>query len=231
MKLTGFLFSIAVIAACQKQGSAPPIPITPTPVTAKTWLALGDSYTIGQSVNEEERFPYQTALWLQQNGLATQTPNYIARTGWTSSLLTTNLNALAPGNYDIVSLLIGVNDQYQKHDTTGYRDQFTYLLEKSIQLAKGKKEHVFVLSIPDYSVTPFAQYNDTAAIRKELDLFNKINKEVTELYRCTYIDITPSTREAKTNRGLLAPDGLHPSGIAYSKWAQLLGPLILDSFK
>lgn len=226
------LFLTFFMLACQKQTSTstPVIPIDPLP-TGKTWLALGDSYTIGQGVTEIERFPYQTALWLAQNGKAVTIPDYIATTGWTTGVLTNNVISLKPSKYDIVSLLIGVNDQYQTHDTTGYRQKFSFILEKAITIAKGVKEHVYVLSIPDYSVTPFAAYNDTAQIRKEIDLFNSINRDVTNQYKCNYLGITASTREAKTNRSLLAADGLHPSGIEYKKWAERLGPLILGTLK
>ncbi len=226
------LFLGFLILACQKKTSniPPVLPVDPVP-SGKTWLALGDSYTIGQGVTEIERFPYQTALWLAQNGKAVTIPDYIATTGWTTGVLTNNVISRNPSQYDIVSLLIGVNDQYQTHDTTGYRQKFSFILEKAIAIAKGDKDHVFVLSIPDYSVTPFAAFNDTAKIRKEIDLFNNINREVTNLYKCNYLDITASTREAKTNRNLLAADGLHPSGIEYKKWSDRLGPLILGTLK
>ncbi len=226
------LFLGFLILACQKKTSniPPVLPVDPVP-SGKTWLALGDSYTIGQGVTEIERFPYQTALWLAQNGKAVTIPDYIATTGWTTGVLTNNVISRNPSQYDIVSLLIGVNDQYQTHDTTGYRQKFSFILEKAIAVAKGDKDHVFVLSIPDYSVTPFAAFNDTAKIRKEIDLFNNINREVTNLYKCNYLDITASTREAKTNRNLLAADGLHPSGIEYKKWSDRLGPLILGTLK
>lgn len=226
------LFLGFLILACQKKTSniPPVLPVDPVP-SGKTWLALGDSYTIGQGVTEIERFPYQTALWLAQNGKAVTIPDYIATTGWTTGVLTNNVISRNPSQYDIVSLLIGVNDQYQTHDTTGYRQKFSFILEKAIAIAKGDKDHVFVLSIPDYSVTPFAAFNDTAKIRKEIDLFNSINRDVTNLYKCNYLDITASTREAKTNRNLLAADGLHPSGIEYKKWSDRLGPLILGTLK
>ncbi|MEP7255647.1 MAG: GDSL-type esterase/lipase family protein, partial [Ferruginibacter sp.] len=122
----------------------------------KTWLALGDSYTIGQSVTIAETFPAQTANLLKQSGINIGLPDYIATTGWTTINLDAAIKTKDPGMYDVVSLLIGVNDQYQRHDTTGYRQRFTGLLTKAIELANGKKENVFVLSIPDYSVTPFA---------------------------------------------------------------------------
>jgi lysophospholipase L1-like esterase len=126
----------------------------------------------------------------------------------------------------VVSLLIGVNDQYQTHDTSGYRQRFLNLLNTSIQLAGNHRDHVFVLSIPDYSVTPFAQFSDTAFIRLQIDQFNAINKEVTLQNNCKYLDITPSTRQAKYDASLLATDGLHPSGKEYYKWSELLGPMM-----
>lgn len=217
-----------VLMACTKAkpgNTGYSIPNATGPV--KTWLALGDSYTIGQSVTEAERFPAQTANILKQGGININTPTYIATTGWTTTNLMNSILAQNPGNYDVVSLLIGVNDQYQRHDTTGYRQRFTELLTKAIQLVNGKKENVFVVSIPDYSVTPFAAGSDTAQIRKEIDWFNAINKNVTANYNCPYLDITPSTREGRYDRSLIATDGLHPSGVEYKRWADRLAPMML----
>lgn len=197
----------------------------------KTWLALGDSYTIGQSVGASSRFPTQTANLLKQSGINIADPDFIATTGWTTNNLATAITTQNPPIHDVVSLLIGVNDQYQTHDTSGYRQRFTSLLNSAIQLANNRNDHVFVLSIPDYSVTPFAAGSDTARIRKELDWFNAINKNVTENYGIAYLDITPSTREAKTNPLLLAGDGLHPSGLEYAKWANRLFSLVLPVLK
>ena len=154
-------------------------------------------------------------------------PRYIAATGWTTNNLATASASQNPVNHDVVSLLIGVNDQYQTRDTTGYRQRFISLLNKAIQLANGKTTHVFVLSIPDYSVTPFAASSDTAQIRKEINFFNAINRQVTESYAVAYLDITPGTRLAKTNPNLLAPDGLHPSKLEYKNWADRLAPMML----
>lgn len=191
-----------------------------------SWLALGDSYTIGQSVNEDERFPVQTIALLKNDGLNFNSPKYIATTGWTTlDLLDGIAEQNLQGTFNIVTLLIGVNDQYQTRDTTGYRANFTECLQKAIAFA-GKREHVFVVSIPDYSVTPFAAGSDTAAIRLQIDEFNAINKEVTSSYNISYTDITPLTREAKTDSTLIATDGLHPSGKEYGKWAELLAPEI-----
>ena len=232
MKQWTKLFCCIALLACSKAK----IPTTlniPPPIsgTPKTWLALGDSYTIGQNVTEAERFPNQTANALKLSGVNIGIPEYIATTGWTTDDLMGNIQTQNPTNHDVVSLLIGVNDEYQHHDTTGYRQRFTNLLLKSIKLANGKKENVFVLSIPDYSVTPFAAGSDTAQIRKEIDLFNAINKDVTAAYNCPYLDITPSTREARYNPGLIANDGLHPSGAEYKVWADKLAPMMLPVLK
>lgn len=223
-----FLFTslFLLTLACKKPAAVPVITNPPVLTPGKTWLALGDSYTIGQSVEPGERFPAQTANLLKQAGINIGNPDYIAATGWTSGVLLSQVETENPGTHDVVSLLAGVNDQYQTHDTTGYRQRFTSLLIKSIQLARGKKENVFVLSIPDYSVTPFAAYSDTARIRQEIDWFNAINKDITGSYQCVYLDITPSTREGRYDPSLIAADGLHPSGLEYRKWAQRLAPLM-----
>ena len=199
----------------------------PNANNAVKYLALGDSYTIGQSVSETDRFPVQTRKWLVDNGIAANDPQIIAATGWTTTSLQNAITAQNPaGPYDIVSLLIGVNDQYQWHDTTGYRGRFLQLLNKSIQLAGNRHNRVFVLSIPDYSVTPFGMSMDTALIRMQIDQFNAINKEVTGQNSCLYLDITPSTREAINDPALIAGDGLHPSAKEYKKWADKLGPMM-----
>ncbi|MEO5985105.1 MAG: SGNH/GDSL hydrolase family protein [Ferruginibacter sp.] len=193
--------------------------------TTQSFLALGDSYTIGQSVTASERFPEITVSLLNASGKKIQPPRIIATTGWTTRDL---LNALNnnPGTFDIVTLLIGVNNQYQGKSQDEYRSQFTTLLLKAIQYAGNRKNRVFVLSIPDYSVTPFAQGSDVAKIAREIDQFNAINKEISLSNGVNYLDITPISREGKTDGSLQAGDGLHPSGKQYLRWAQLLAPII-----
>ncbi len=192
-----------------------------------TWLALGDSYTIGQSVSEQERFPAQTIALLKPGNILFTDPEYIAVTGWTTQNLLDGIEQKNPqGPFDVVSLLIGVNDQYQHLDTAGYRIRFTTCLNEAIELAGNKKEHVFVLSIPDYSVTPFAENMDTVQVRKDIDAFNAINKAITLSYNISYTEITTLTSEAKNDNTLIADDGLHPSGKEYGKWAELLAPQI-----
>jgi lysophospholipase L1-like esterase len=214
----------SIVAPPNPPPAAPPV--TP-PVTAKKYLALGDSYTIGQNVPEADRFPVQTKSWLSNQGINVADPQIIATTGWTTTNLQNAIVTQNPsGPFDVVSLLIGVNDQYQRHDTIGYRERFTYLLLKAIQLTGNIPDRVFVLSIPDYSVTPFAMNMDTASIRMQIDWFNVINKEVTMQNFCHYLDITPSTREAAHDASLIANDGLHPSGKEYRKWSERLGTMM-----
>lgn len=189
-----------------------------------SFLALGDSYTIGEGVEASARFPAQT-VQLLQSLLTFKAPEYVATTGWTTQNL---LNAISQkqGTYDVVTLLIGVNDQYQGKDTGGYRTRFTILLERAIQFAGNKKERVFVLSIPDYSVTPFVGPSQKQQVRMEIEWFNDINRQVTGQSGVSYTDITPSTREGANNSALIAGDGLHPSGLEYKKWADMLAPKV-----
>jgi len=229
MKKLMMILVLAQTFACTKQETMenlPPTPVVPGFPQPNTWLALGDSYTIGQGVAAAERYPAQTVEFLAQKNISINSPTYIATTGWTTIDLQNAIKSKNPENHTIVSLLIGVNDQYQKRDTTGYRQRFAGLLGNAIALANGKKENVFVLSIPDYSVTPYASTSDTARMRIEIDWFNQINKSVTASYGCPYLDITGFTREGRTNRDLISGDGLHPSGIDYKRWADQLSTLI-----
>jgi lysophospholipase L1-like esterase len=217
-------FLLSLFASCNKNTTAPPI-IAPASPNTKTFLALGDSYTIGQSVSPAERFPMQTAALLKQEGIVMADPVYIAQTGWTTINLQQAIKTQNPlPGYDLVTLLIGVNDQYQGMDTASYAIRFTELLEKSIWLGKGIKSNVFVLSIPDYSVTPFVASANKPRVKMEIEWFNKINRRITTEYGISYTDITASTREAETNAALIANDNLHPSGLEYKKWAEMLAP-------
>ncbi|MEP6675159.1 MAG: GDSL-type esterase/lipase family protein [Ferruginibacter sp.] len=197
-------------------------------VSAKTWLALGDSYTIGQSVMESERYPVQTVAMLNSNAQLFAQPEIIAQTGWTTGDLLSRIASNPPKNvtYDIVTLLIGVNNQYQGLSESEYSNQFTILLNKAIAYAGNNKKHVIVLSIPDYSVTPFANGSDKAKIAREIDEFNAINKNISQTSAVNYLDITAYTRMAANDSTLVAYDGLHPSGKEYTKWSADLAVLI-----
>ena len=216
---------ISFFFSCSKKTVSPTVSVPPTITPVKTYLALGDSYTIGQSVAANERFPAQTVSLLKQQGINMTDPVYIAQTGWTTANLQSAIASQnPPATFDVVSLLIGVNDQYQGMDTSGYALRFTQLLEKAIQLTGGKKSNVFVLSIPDYSATPFVAAVNKSKVSMEIDWFNDINKRITATYNVSYTDITPSTREAASNAALVANDNLHPSGLEYKKWAEMLAP-------
>lgn len=190
------------------------------PSKTYSYLALGDSYTIAESVPIYESFPYQTVQLLRKAGHPVYAAEIVAKTGWTTGELQTGINnsKLLPA-YDFVSLLIGVNNQYRARKTDEYAQQFESLLQQAIAFAGNKKQQVFVLSIPDWGVTPFANGRDKAAIAREIDAFNAINKSISEKYNVNYIEITAGTREAEKDVTLLAADQLHPSGKEYARWA------------
>ena len=192
------------------------------------YLALGDSHTIGESVDESERWPNQLAQMLNKQGYQTDV-TIIAKTGWTTDELWKGIQAreVTPP-YDLVSLLIGVNNQYRGRDIEEYREQFVFLLNKSIEYAGGDSNRVFVLSIPDWGVTPFASGRDAEQIAKEIDTFNAVNKTETEKAGVHYIDVTPISREVVNDSSLIASDGLHPSGKMYAEWAKLALPVVLE---
>lgn len=194
-----------------------------------SYLALGDSYTIGQSVPDSERFPVQVVNILRKKNVTIADPDIIAVTGWTTADLLHALHADPPSHtYSFVSLLIGVNNQYQGRSLEEYKKQFTELLNLAIIYSGNHRDHVFVISIPDYSVTPFAYGSDTARISKEIDNFNEVNKTISLGTGVSYIDITPISRGAKNDPSLIASDGLHPSASQYYKWASLMAPLFFS---
>jgi len=204
-----------------------------TTIAPRSFLALGDSYTIGQSVSALDRFPVQTVRDLNVRGIKFEAPEIIAQTGWTTGNL---LNALAfspPGKpkYDIVTLLIGVNNQYQHRTQQEYAEQFLTLLNLAMTYAGNDRKRVIVLSIPDYSVTPFASGSDKELIAKEIDSFNVINKRISTQMVVNYLDITGFSRLAANNPALIATDGLHPSGLEYKVWVEGLVPIIKEAVK
>ncbi len=206
-------------------------PASPQPDTRQTvrYLALGDSYTIGESVEESQRWPIQLAQQLQQRGVRVET-SIIARTGWTTAELWEGIqqNGVNPP-YDLVSLLIGVNNQYRGYSSEEYRTQFRFLLEKAVEYAGGDAKKVFVVSIPDWGVTRFALGRDSTQIAAEIDAFNAINRAEAEAAGVAYIDITPYSRTASVDSDLIAPDGLHPSGQMYAGWVERILPVALDA--
>jgi lysophospholipase L1-like esterase len=226
MRIIFILFVIVLFAGCTSN-----TPKGESDMTVVRYLALGDSYTIGESVPEAERWPNQLAGALTSQGLPTEV-TVIARTGWTTGELWQGIQAreIEPP-YDLVSLLIGVNNQYRGNDVNEYREQFIFLLNKSIEYAGGKPKRVIVLSIPDWGVTPFAEGRDRAAIAREIDEFNSINREESERAGVHYFDITPVSRGAADEPALTAEDGLHPSGKMYTMWAEMVLPKAFDILK
>lgn len=201
------------------------------------YLALGDSYTIGESVDESERWPNQLARLIEispefeERALHVEV-TIVARTGWTTDELWQGIQQqdIHPP-YDLVSLLIGVNNQYRGREIGEYREQFVFLLGKAIEYAGGDAGRVIVLSIPDWGVTPFAAGRDASQIAVEIDQFNTVNREETERAGAYYVDVTPVSREATVEPSLIASDGLHPSGKMYAEWAVLALPVVLDMLK
>jgi len=189
------------------------------------FLALGDSYTIGESVDPTERWPVQLAALLRGQGIGIEEPIIIARTGWTTDELSAGIDTANPaGVYDLVSLLIGVNNQYRGRSLEEYRQEFVMLLERAIAFAGQNPSRVLVLSIPDWGVTPFAARQGRAAIGADIDRFNAINREEAQRLGAHYVDVTPISRRAASDPSLTAGDGLHPSGKMYAEWARLVLP-------
>jgi lysophospholipase L1-like esterase len=195
------------------------------------FLALGDSYTIGEAVSPNDRWPAQLAVLLREQKIPIGDPRIIATTGWTTDELSAGIDQADPqGTYDLVSLLIGVNNQYRGRDQQEYRAQFAALLQRAISFAGGQPSHVLVLSIPDWGVTPFAIQagRDPKVVAVEIDTFNTINREETEKAGAQYVDITPFSRTAVDDPDLIASDGLHPSGKMYAEWARLALPVVQE---
>lgn len=191
-----------------------------------SYLALGDSYTIGEQVSLHESFPYQTVQLLRnqfKNKHQFLAPEIIAKTGWTTDELAAQISATTfLSQYDFVSLLIGVNNQYRGRSVENFKPEFQDLLKQAVAFAAGNAQHVFVISIPDWGVTPFAADRDKAQIANEIDLYNKACEEIALENQCHFIEITSLQREEGSNPDFLAGDGLHPSRKEYAKWAGLV---------
>jgi len=229
---------IAIVALCgfsQQQAIALTHNMNSKDTSAQhtlTYLALGDSYTIGEMVAADRAYPNQTAALLNKKGRHINAPTIIAKTGWrTDELIQGITNANLSQKFDIVTLLIGVNNQYQHKDTAIYRTEFVALLKTSIAFAKNNKHHVFVLSVPDWGVTPFANGRNLEKIAAEIDAYNRINKEESKKAGVNYVSITSYYRDMGNDPAYLAEDKLHPSGKMYEKWAKLLANAIEGQLK
>ena len=224
MKNIFFLLLLSFCACTEKQDEMPTPPIIigdDEMPTFQNYLALGDSYTIGQNVTEAERFPVQLIEKLNVDGFDFVSPKIIAQTGWTTKNLQTNIASenIEGQTFDIVSLLIGVNNQFQGRDIEEYKTEFTELLEQAITFANNDEDKVFVISIPDYAFTPFGQSSGNAeTISLEIDAFNAACKDITEAKGVVFFNITPISRQGLDEPELVASDNLHPSAEQYRRW-------------
>ena len=203
-------------------------PISPISLS---YLALGDSYSIGEGVDDAARWPMQLASALRADGIAIAAPRIIAKTGWSTDELAVAMDAVEPlGKWDVVSLLIGVNDQYRGHAVGHYRASFTRLLQRAIALADANPRQVFVLSIPDWGVTPFAraELRSPRRIARELDAFNAAAREACIAHEVAFVDITPVSRELGAQPDMLVEDSLHPSAAMYAQWTRLALPVVRE---
>ncbi|MBL8993926.1 MAG: SGNH/GDSL hydrolase family protein [Spirochaetia bacterium] len=198
----------------------------------KYYLALGDSYTVGEGVEPGARFPAQLAKRLAASNIQISSPYLIARTGWTGQDL---LSAYAAESfdqpYDLVTLAIGVNNQYQGQHPALFRIELKYLLQAAIKSAQGRPGRVIVLSIPDWGMSPFAKNRDREKIAKEIDLYNEALAAECRNAKVVYLDITKITRKLSADSDAFAPDGLHFTAKVYRAWAELLFPLALGILK
>lgn len=221
----------AVLAACASPRAVAPIamPTPPAPTApAVSYLALGDSYTIGEGASPADRWPVQLAALARPQGLPLAEPDIIARTGWTTAELQAAI--AASGNhrrdYGLVSLLIGVNNQYRGQSVALYRTEFRQLLATSVGYAGGKAGHVVVLSIPDWGQTPFAQGRDQAQITREIDQFNAAAQQECQAAGIAFVNITDLTRSAAGNASQFTTDGLHYTGAQMRQWASRALPVV-----
>ncbi len=222
MKHTLIALFICTLMACKHESLEMINTPQPTIPDTLSYLALGDSYTIGQGVLPNERYPNLLADTLEQLGIPMHKPQIIAQTGWTTANLITAINnAQINTTFDFVSLLIGVNNQYQHKPIAEYQQQFEQLLQKAIVFANNDTSKVVVLSIPDYGYTPFGQANQ-ATISAQIAEFNAINKAIANVYGVQYFDITPISQQALLQPNLVATDELHPSGEMYKQWVALM---------
>lgn len=200
--------------------------------TAIKYLALGDSYTIGEKVDESDRWPEQLVKKLRDKGIILEHPDIIATTGWTTGELIDGIkNARISDKYQLVSVLIGVNNQYRKLSVEDFRDEYIQILKTAVAFTGKRADRVFAVSIPDWGVTPFARERNTLKIFEEINLFNKVKKEETEKMGIRFFNITDISRKAERDPSLIASDGLHPSKKMYKLWVERISGEIADMIK
>jgi len=219
MKLLASITLMSLILSCKSTGPAS----TKDTGTGISYLALGDSYTIGESVDVKDRYPNQLMEALKKADDSKGSTEIVAKTGWTTDELTAGIAAAGIGSkkYDLVSLLIGVNNEFRGRSLEQYKTAFKELLKQAVNFADGKKNRVFVVSIPDYGYTPYGKSNQPA-ISARIDQFNEAAKAITASMDIVFFDITPISRKGLSEPKLVAGDGLHPSGAMYAEWVALM---------
>lgn len=216
-----FVFSLLItLGACNANGKVKEA----DEVAEYSYLALGDSYTIGEGVAESERWPVILSDQLSETQVSISTVDIIAATGWTTRDLLHAIEEQKPAKYDLVSLLIGVNNQYQGLSFTAFQDEFNILLQTAIDLAHNGEKRVFVVSIPDYGLTPFGE-SKQVQIAADLDKYNAFMEMTANERNIPFVDITKISRDLGASDGVLAEDKLHPSGLQYSKWVEAILPV------
>ncbi|MAJ32868.1 MAG: lysophospholipase [Flavobacteriaceae bacterium] len=228
MKIYSYLLSLMLFAfvSCKQKKAE-----TPQGAQTLTYLALGDSYTIGESVTELGRWPHQLAKVLEPIIKQSLLTTIVAKTGWTTNELNQGINeASLETNYDLISLLIGVNNQYRGRSIEEYKLEFESLLKRAVAFKRNDNSPVFVVSIPDYGVTPFVQNSnrDPIQIASEIDLFNKAAEQICAQYGIPFYNITGISRTAANDPNLIAEDGLHPSAQMYRLWVDYFHAAIAD---
>ena len=219
----GLLLSLSIAIGCNRAPTAAPIAssvfVPPAHAGALTFLALGDSYTIGEGLPPSDRWPVQLAATLRQSGVDLADPAILARTGWTTEeLLLAMDNTPLASRYDLVTLMIGVNNQFRGEALSGYRRDLQTLLDRSIALAGGRADHVVVLSIPDWGVSPFGKQAGGGNVSADIDQFNASCRELSEAVKVQYVDVTAISRADAGQADRFADDGLHPSASQCEQW-------------
>jgi acyl-CoA thioesterase I len=240
MRLISFVTTIALFFSCQQQPEdvVPPgsNPSNPS-LEIVDVLALGDSYTKGQGVPFNQNFPSQLAGRLALAGFQTTSPTVIAQTGWRTDQLSNAYKNQEPvigdSVFSLVTLCIGVNNQYQNTNFDQYDDDFEALLRTAIERAGGRRHRVLVLSIPDWAYTPYGQSftADPSTISNEIDAYNKVNKQISEEYGVTYVTVTDISRNGLASPDLVASDGLHPSAKQYGLWMDRILPVVQNALQ
>jgi lysophospholipase L1-like esterase len=196
----------------------------------RRFLALGDSYTIGEGVLPDERWPTQLVRLIRKQSIKIAEPEIVARTAWTTDELSDAIDSAQPrGPFDLVTLLIGVNDQYRSRPPESLDEFYRPLLRRAIEFANGRPERTIAISIPDWGATPFAEGRDRALIKREVEAYNARERDIAAAEGTTWVDVTEISRQMTVEPALVTADGLHPTGDMYKRWAERILPVALTA--